>query len=148
MQEFIIHRLRLFMEGLRSVSTAGGYLKAASYTVLIWALEAAAISLAIISFGIALPLYGYLLVYALVTLGTTLPSGPGYIGPYQYAFVLALGFFAISKEEALAVSVVTQLALSGSITVIGLVVLWQAWLRDGASLPERGKPEMREEDGE
>jgi uncharacterized membrane protein YbhN (UPF0104 family) len=65
----------------------------------------------------------------MVTLGTTLPSGPGYIGPYQYAFVLALGLFAISREEALAISVAAQFALSGSITVIGLVVLWREWLR-------------------
>ena len=129
LQKIVAQRLMLFLEGLRSVSTTGGYLKTGLYTALIWALEAAAISLAILSFGVVLPVGGYLLVYVMVTLGTTLPSGPGYIGPYQYAFVLALGLFAISREEALAISVAAQFALSGSITVIGLVMLWREWLR-------------------
>ena len=129
LQKIVAQRLMLFLEGLRSVSTTGGYLKTGVYTVLIWVLEAAAISLTILSFGVVLPVGGYLLVYVMVTLGTTLPSGPGYIGPYQYAFVLALGLFAISREEALAISVAAQFALSGSITVIGLVVLWREWLR-------------------
>jgi uncharacterized protein (TIRG00374 family) len=137
LQKVVAQRLSLFLEGVRSVSTAGGYLKAGAYTVVIWALEAVAISLVIISFGFALPLDGYVLVYALLTLGTMLPSGPGYIGPYQYAFVLALGFFAISKEEALAVSVAAQAALSGTITVIGLIVLWREWLRGAKVLTGR-----------
>jgi uncharacterized protein (TIRG00374 family) len=129
LQDFVARRLQLFLEGAKSVSTTGGHLAIAAYTVLIWALEAAAVTLVITSFGIVLPAEGYLLVYALLTLGTTLPSGPGYIGPYQYAFVLALGFFAVSREEALAISVAAQFALSGSITVIGLLVLWREWLR-------------------
>jgi glycosyltransferase 2 family protein len=139
LHKIVAQRLMLFLEGVRSVSTSGGYLKTGAYTVLIWALEATAISLVIISFGFALPLGGYLLVYALLTLGTTLPSGPGYIGPYQYAFVLALGFFAISKEEALAISVAAQAALSGSITVIGLVVLWREWLRNAEVVAQSRK---------
>ena len=138
LQKIVAQRLMLFLEGLRSVSTTGGYLRTGVYTVLIWALEAAAISLTILSFGVVLPVGGYLLVYVMVTLGTTLPSGPGYIGPYQYAFVLALGFFAVSREEALAISVAAQFALSGSITVIGLLVLWREWLR-GARVLARGQ---------
>ena len=129
LQKIAAQRLMLFLEGVRSASTTGGYLKTGVYTVLIWALEAAAILLTIRSFGVVLPVGGYLLVYVMVTLGTTLPSGPGYIGPYQYAFVLALGLFAISREEALAISVAAHFALSGSITVIGLLVLWWEWLR-------------------
>jgi glycosyltransferase 2 family protein len=145
MQNVVALRLGLFLDGVRSVSTAGGYFKTGAYTVLIWALEAAAISLVIISFGIVLPVDGYLLVYALLTLGTILPSGPGYIGPYQYAFVLALSFFAVSKEEALAVSVAAQAALSGSITVIGLVVLWREWLRGAPVLAGRKKLKSEKE---
>lgn len=146
LQKLGAQRLRYFLDGIRSVSTAGGYFKTGAYTVLIWALEAAAISLAITSFGIVLPVDGYLLVYSLVTLGTTLPSGPGYIGPYQYAFVLALGFFAVPKEEALAVSVAAQLALPGSITVIGLLVLWRVWLRGTEVLSDRKKLETERDE--
>ena len=74
-------------------------------------------------------LTGYVLVFALVALSTTLPSGPGFVGPFQYAFVLSLGSFAVSRETALAVSVVAQISLLGSVTLIGLALLWREQLR-------------------
>jgi hypothetical protein len=93
LREFANRRLNYFLKGIRGISTVGGCLEAAGYTALIWTLEISAVALVVISFGVVLPLSGYLLVYALATLGTTLPSGPAYIGQYQYAFVLALSFF-------------------------------------------------------
>ncbi len=75
-------------------------------------MEISAVALVMVSFGVSLPPGGYLLVYSLAALSTMLPSGPAYIGPYQYAFVLALGFFAISSETALAVSIAAQILCS------------------------------------
>ncbi len=137
-------RLGFFLQGIRGISTSGELLATGGYTVLIWILEACAVALAIASFGISLPPTGFGLVFALAALSTTLPSGPGYIGPYQYAFVLALGYFAVSRETALAVSIATQLALLGSVTLIGLVLLWAAQLPLGGS-PEKQKREVTEE---
>jgi glycosyltransferase 2 family protein len=99
------------------------------YTLLVWILDACAIALVVASFGVVLPLVGFVLVFALVALSTTLPSGPGYVGPFQYAFVLSLGAFAVSRETALAISVAAQLALLGSVTFIGLALLWGEQLR-------------------
>jgi uncharacterized membrane protein YbhN (UPF0104 family) len=75
------------------------------------------------SFGVTLPLVGFVLVFALVALSTTLPSGPGYVGPFQYAFVVSLAPFAVSRETALAISIVAQLALLGTVTLVGLALL-------------------------
>ena len=136
--------LNSFLQGVRGPSTIGGYLEVVVYTVLVWALEMGAVSLVVISFGVALPLSGYLLVYALSALATTLPSGPGYVGPYQYAFVLGLGLFAVSQETALAVSVVAQLALIGSMSLIGLVLFWREQLWGGLQSNQE-KPERKSE---
>lgn len=142
---FAGQRTGAFLKGIRGVSTAGGYLKAGAYTVAIWAMEAGAIALVVISFGVMVPVSGFLLVFALTTLGTTLPSAPGHIGPYQYAFVLALGYFTVSQETALAVSIAAQFALIGSITVIGGLLFYREQLlrpaeaRDGAYGPESRK---------
>jgi uncharacterized membrane protein YbhN (UPF0104 family) len=147
LQVFIDRRLKSFLQGIRGVSTVGGSLKAVAYTALIWALETSAVALVIISFGVSLPLSGYLLVYTLTALGATLPSGPAYIGPYQYAFVLALGFFAVSQEMALAISIAAQVALLGSVTVIGLVLLLREQLRARPlSTPESSEPRAAEGD--
>ena len=121
--------LTSFLRGIRGLSTVGGFLKAGSYTVLVWIIDALAIALVVISFGVTLPPVGFVLVSALVALSTTLPSGPGYVGPLQYAFVLSLGAFAVSHETALAVSVATQLVLLGSVTSIGLALLLREQLR-------------------
>ncbi|CAN5632219.1 lysylphosphatidylglycerol synthase transmembrane domain-containing protein [soil metagenome] len=134
-------RLELFLRGIRGVSTIEGGLKVGAYTAVIWLCEAGAITLAVLSFGVILPPGGYLLVYALAALSTTIPAGPGYVGPYQYAFVLALGVFAVSRETALAISVAAQLALLGSVTLIGLALLWREQLRGEPMQEEPKKPE-------
>jgi glycosyltransferase 2 family protein len=147
LEEFISHRVKFFLQGIRGVSTFRGCLEALVYTVLIWILEMSAFALVVISFHVTLPLSGYLLVYTLAALGTALPSGPAYVGPFQYAFVVALGFFAISQETALAISVAAQIALLGSVTVIGVILLWKEQLRPRAlSSPKKSQPSKEKVD--
>jgi glycosyltransferase 2 family protein len=129
LRERLRDRPEVFLRGIRGISTARDLTVASGYTVCIWLLEACAIALVLASFRVSLPLDGFILVYALVALSTTLPSGPGYVGPYQYAFVLSLGAFSISSETALAVSLAAQLAFFGSVTAIGLALLWREQLR-------------------
>lgn len=134
-------RLRFFLHGMRGISSLGGAAKVGAYTVVIWVIEISAYTLAVLAFGVVLPIAGYVLVYTLAALATALPSGPAYIGPYQYAFVLALGVFAISRETALAVSVGAQVALLGSVTIIGLLLLWRENLRSRALQNSKKEPE-------
>jgi glycosyltransferase 2 family protein len=122
-------RVGFFLDGIRGISTRRELLEAGAYTALVWALDACAVALVVVSFGVILPPVGYVLVFALVALSTTLPSGPGFVGPFQYAFVLSLGSFAVSRETALAVSVVAQLSLLGPVTLIGLALLCRQQLR-------------------
>jgi uncharacterized protein (TIRG00374 family) len=129
LRERLVGRLNSFLRGVRGISTMRELLEAGAYTVVVWVLDACAIALVVASFGVTLPPVGYVLVFALVALSTTLPSGPGFVGPFQYAFVLSLGSFAVSRETALAVSVVAQLSLLGSVTLIGLALLWREQLR-------------------
>lgn len=140
LREFAWRRLEIFLLGIRVFMKTGRFLEVGLYTALIWAIEAGAIAFVVLAFGLDIPPGAYLLVFALASLSTTLPSGPAYVGPYQYAFVLALGTFAVSSEAALAVSVAAQAALLGSVTVIGLALLWREHLIPGLSggpKPER-----------
>lgn len=123
LRERVEHRMRVFLRGIGGVSTVRESLIVGALTALVWILEACAIAVVVVSFGVYLPPSGYLLVFALAALSTTLPSGPGYVGPYQYAFVLSLGNFAVPREASLAVSVGAQIALLGSVTAIGLALL-------------------------
>lgn len=129
LHERLAGRVGSFLRGVRGISTPRELLEAGAYTALVWVLDACAVALVVVSFGVTLPPVGYVLVFALVALSTTLPSGPGFVGPFQYAFVLSLGSFAVPRETALAVSVVAQLSLLGPVTVIGLALLWRDQLR-------------------
>ena len=129
LHERLAGRVGSFLQGIRGISTARELSEAGAYTVVIWVLDGWAIALVVAAFGVTLPPVGYVLVFALVALSTTLPSGPGFVGPFQYAFVVSLGSFAVSRETALAVSVAAQLSLLGSVTLIGLVILWREQLR-------------------
>lgn len=132
LQGLVRERLEAFLSAIRGFLRTGGFVQVTLYTAFIWLIEAGAIALVVLAFDVELPLGGYLLVFALAALSTTLPSGPGYIGPYQYAFIVALGVFAVSREAALAISIAAQAALLGSVTVIGLAFLW----RENLSLGE------------
>jgi uncharacterized membrane protein YbhN (UPF0104 family) len=48
-----------------------------------------------------------------------IPSTSVFLGPYQYAYILALGIFHIDKSTALAVSTVHQAILMLMLTIIG-----------------------------
>ena len=141
LQRLVRIRLDAFLSGIRGFLKTGGFVRITLYTVLIWLIEAGAIALVVLAFDVSLPVGGYLLVFALAALSTTLPSGPGYIGPYQYAFIVALGVFAVSRETALAISVAAQAALLGSVTVIGLTLLW----RENLSLGEMARTAREEQ---
>lgn len=146
LREFVWRRLERFLLGIRSfLKTGEGILEVGLYTALIWAIEAGAIAFVVLAFGLGIPPGAYLLVFALASLSTTLPSGPGYVGPYQYAFVLALGTFAVSSESALAVSVAAQAVLLGSVTLIGLALLWREHLISDLPGGDGPKPEREAE---
>jgi uncharacterized protein (TIRG00374 family) len=75
-----------------------------------------------------MPLIAPLSVLVFLALGTSLPSGPGYIGVYQLASVLALGLFGIGESAAVAYSIVFQLCVIA--TVVPLAALAAVGHRD------------------
>src|SRR3989337_2883395 len=50
---------------------------------------------------------------------------PGFIGTFQYAFVLSFGLLGIAKETAIAVSIATQLVFFSIVNPVGIGLLWK-----------------------
>ena len=86
---------------------------------LAWGLEATVACIIINSFGLNLPLSAGLFVLTLTSFSTMIPSTSVLVGPYQAAYILALGLFNISKSKALAISAVHQIILILIFTIIG-----------------------------
>ncbi len=70
--------------------------------------------------GFSLPFLAAFVVLAVLTLGIMLPAAPGYVGNFQYFTVVALSFFAVSKQDALGLSFVAHAGQFIPVTIIGL----------------------------
>jgi hypothetical protein len=98
------------------------FLVAGAVTLLIYALEAAALSAVLHALGVEVTPVLALVVVGAASLSTFLPSAPAYIGTYQYAFILALQQFALDGALGVAAATLVQLVLFGPV-VLGALAL-------------------------
>ncbi len=68
-------------------------------------------------------------VCALLNMGITIPSSPGYIGLYQFLLVYLLSLFGVPKHEAFAVSVLYHASWYIPYTVVGFLLLLREHLK-------------------
>jgi uncharacterized protein (TIRG00374 family) len=107
-------------------------------TSVAYVLDCAAVFSAMKAFGWEVPLIAPITVLVFVALGTSLPSGPGYVGVYQLACVLALALFGIAESTAVAYSIVFQLCVLA--TVVPLAALAAAGHREELRSARRALP--------
>jgi len=93
------------------------------WSVIIWGIECYTAYLIISSFDLGLGFAAGMFVISLTSFSTMIPSTSVFIGPYQYAYILALGIFGIDKSAALAVSTVHQGILVIVLTIVGGILL-------------------------
>jgi len=92
-------------------------------SLAIWTCEVGSAYIIINSFGFSLPFSASLFVISFIAFGTMIPSSSIFLGPYQYAYILALGIYGVAKSTALAIAVVHQAVMMGILTIIGLGAL-------------------------
>jgi hypothetical protein len=115
----VSNRLLSFRKGL-SVMRGDSFLLPASLSLIIWLLEGAAIWSVLKALEISIDWQGMLSVVGVVSLSTLLPSAPGFVGTYQYAYALAVGWFGYEPTLGVAAATATQIFLLGTATLVGL----------------------------
>ncbi len=108
-----------FMEGFEVLDNFKCTIIAFLTSLIIWGIECYVAYLIVDSFDLGLRFAAGLFVISLISFSTMLPSTSVFLGPYQYAYILALGIFHIQKSTALAVSTVHQAILMLMLTAIG-----------------------------
>ncbi|AWN75767.1 TPA: lysylphosphatidylglycerol synthase transmembrane domain-containing protein [Legionella anisa] len=94
-------------------------------SLLAWFFESGLYLFILMGFDLSKGLSLAVLIMAMVTLSTLLPSSPGYIGPFHLAAFTALTMLGDSTEQAASYAVLAHITLWLPITVIGgLVVLF------------------------
>ncbi len=108
-----------FQQGLSAMQ--GGKLGwAIALSSVIWIFEGLALWAMLNAVGVFLGWQQMLSVIGVVSLSTLLPSPPGFVGTYQYAFSLIVGLMGYSAAQGIAAATATQIVLLGSVTLIGL----------------------------
>ncbi len=124
----IINLFESFASGLHVLSQGRRMLSTSAYTLILWLFNVASVQCIVEAFHLSLPAYAPFTIIAIIALGVTLPSSPGFVGVFQAACILALSLFGIPQSTALSFSIVLHVAGYIPITAIGLVYFWKAHL--------------------
>lgn len=119
----IIERINIhtnsFMEGFEVLDSLKYSLQAFISSSIVWLIECYIAFLILSSFHLHLGFSAALFVISLISFSTMIPSTSVFLGPYQYAYILALGIYNIDKSTALAISTLHQGILVLILTAIG-----------------------------
>lgn len=122
--EKILMHLKSFIEGFLVLKNLKYTLWVIFYSIIIWGLECIMTYFIIISFSLNVPMSSAFFILSFIALSSMIPSSSVYIGPYQYAYILALSLYHIPKSEALAVAFGHQCILISILIIFsGLVLL-------------------------
>lgn len=114
-----------FIEGFEVLDSPKYTLEAFLMSIIVWGIECCVAFLIINSFHINLGFSAALFVISLISFSTMIPSTSVFLGPYQYAYILALGIYAVNKSTALAIATVHQGILMIILSVIGGIYLFK-----------------------
>ena len=115
----ISKRIGYFRQGL--VGMRGATLVTAMrLSLIIWVLEGIALWSVLQAVNVSLNWQQMLSVVGVVSLSTLLPSAPGFVGTYQYAYGLMVSLFGYQSAQGVAAATAAQIFLLGSLTLVGL----------------------------
>ena len=90
-------------------------------SILAWGIECIITYILISGFSINAGYSIAMFVISFVALSTVIPSSSIFIGPYQYAYTLALSIYHIEKSNGLAISFIHQISIMLIISIIAAI---------------------------
>lgn len=117
--------------GLHCLRSAGTTILVIGLSLVIWSSEIVVYALAQRALGIAVPYLGLTLVMAVLTLGLTAPSAPGFIGVYEGLIIAGLEVYGVRGTAALAFALTMHVIHYVPGTLLGLLAAWRSGTRVG-----------------
>jgi uncharacterized protein (TIRG00374 family) len=113
----LIEGIRHGLAALNSPSRVAGVV---FWSVVLWLVNALSFYVGFAAFGIEVSFIGSLLLQGLVAFGVSVPSTPGYIGPFEAAIVAALALYGIGESRAFSFAIAYHVTTFVPITLLGL----------------------------
>lgn len=96
-------------------------LTAAAISTAAWLLDACSVWLVATSIGVSVDYPAAMLIAGIGTLGTAIPSAPGYVGTYELAVAGIAGVVGVPPAPALALAVLIHVMTLGPVAIGGAV---------------------------
>jgi len=114
-------KIQNLLQGLHILEDSSSYMRLLSSTSLIWILNCFAIWSIMMALDIQLDVNQTILLIGITGISAAIPAAPAGIGTLQYAFYITAVLFEFSSSAALVASVIVQIVLLGSATVVGAI---------------------------
>jgi uncharacterized protein (TIRG00374 family) len=112
-----------FIDGLAVVRKSSILIKSLAVSIMIWATLSLGVYLLFLAFELPLGFGAALAVLTIVNLGLVIPSGPGFVGTFQFFCVAALGLYGVKESQALGFAVLYHLSQFLPTTLVGFYFL-------------------------
>ena len=127
-QYWIVNEARKGALGLACLKEPRLLVGITATSFLQWGFMGLSIYIGFMAVGIAVPVSAGFIVLVLTSIGMTLPSGPGYIGTIQLAFVIGLRLYGVEATEAVAASIYFHFIAYAYSLIVGLYYLGRTGL--------------------
>lgn len=122
MQAWLFEKAQRFIDGFSALRSSRAMLEALVLTFLIRVTGMLTIQCWLWAFGLDLPLYSPLIVMVFISVGTMIPSSPGFIGTFHVACAYALELMGVEPAMAASVAVAGHFMATVPWTIMGLFV--------------------------
>jgi hypothetical protein len=110
--------LERFCEGLGVLRSWRALAGTAAYSLLLWGWAALSNALMMRAIGLELPGYAPFFLLVMQGVGVLIPT-PGFVGPFQYAHVVALGVYGVPQAVALSLALLVHAGLFAAVLAPG-----------------------------
>lgn len=121
-QAWLFQNAQRFVNGFSALRSSRAIVEAAAITLLMRLVGMLSIQCWLWAFGIDLPVYAPLIVVVFLSVGTMVPSSPGFIGTYHVACAYALEVMGVEPAIAASVAIAGHFMATVPWTIIGLFV--------------------------
>jgi len=116
----IVSLIEGIRQGLVVLRTPGRLIRVVLWSLVLWLTNALAFYVGFASFDIPVSFNGALLLQALLVLGISIPSTPGFFGPFEAVIVAVLGLFGVPNDVAFSYAISFHITSFIPITLLGL----------------------------
>ena len=117
--------------GLLPLKNPAAFLGVVLWSLLLWVKNAAAFAICFRAFGLDVPLEAAFLLQGIIGFGVAVPSTPGYVGVFEAAALVTLGFYGVDSSLAASYALTYHVTTFIPITLLGFWSLSRLHLRLG-----------------